>query len=66
MAVPMTPGAQVEAGTPAPLFRVETEVENYDVTRDGSRFLIRTPAGKVRESPLRVIVNWPALLKGDR
>jgi Tol biopolymer transport system component len=66
MAVPMATGAQVEAGTPAPLFRVETEIENYDATPDGSRFLIRTPAGKVRESPLRVIVNWPALLKGDR
>ena len=66
MAVPMSLGAEIVAGAPAPLFRVETEIENYDVTPDGSRFLIRTLAARVRESPLRVIVNWPALLKGDR
>jgi Tol biopolymer transport system component len=66
MAVPMMSDAKGEAGTPAALFRVETEIENYDVMPDGSRFLIRTQAGRVRESPLRVIVNWPAMLNRDR
>jgi Tol biopolymer transport system component len=66
MAVPMTFGAQVEAGAPAPLFRVEMEIENYDVNPDGSRFLMRLPSEKVRSSPLRVILNCPAVLKGER
>ena len=65
MTVPMTLAAQVEAGAPAPLFRLETEIQNYDVTPDGSRFLIGTPAEKARESSLRVILNWPATLKSE-
>jgi Tol biopolymer transport system component len=64
MAVSVTPGPQWTAGAPAPLFQADGEIENYDVTPDGSRFLISTPAEKDRGSPLRVILNWPALLKG--
>jgi Tol biopolymer transport system component len=58
MAVPMTPGSQWEAGQPVLIFRVESEIENYDVTPDGSRFMLSTPLERVRESPIRVIVNW--------
>jgi Tol biopolymer transport system component len=65
MAVPMALGPQLEAGLPVPLFRAEGQIENYDVTPDGSRFLVSTPVEKVRESPLRVILNWPAALKGE-
>jgi hypothetical protein len=46
--------------------RGEPEIENYDVAPDGSRFLVLTPLEKVRESPIRVIVNWTAGLKGQR
>ncbi len=65
MAVPMALGPQLEPGAPVPLFRAEGQIENYDVTPDGSRFLVSTPVEKVRESPLRVILNWPAALKGQ-
>jgi Tol biopolymer transport system component len=65
MAVPMASGPQMEAGAPVPLFRAEGEIENYDVTPDGSRFLVSTPVEKFRESPLRVIVNWPAAVKNE-
>ena len=64
MAVPVTPGPQWVAGAPAPLFQADGEIENYDMTPDGSRFLISTPAEKDRGTPLRVILNWPAMLKG--
>ncbi|HEY3125026.1 MAG TPA: protein kinase [Thermoanaerobaculia bacterium] len=64
MAVPMALGPHLEAGAPVPLFRAEGQIETYDVAPDGSRFLVSTPAEKVRESPLRVILNWPAALKG--
>ena len=66
MAVPVTPGLRWESGAPVPLFRVEPEIENYDVTPDGSRFLVSMPLEKVRESPLRVIVNWPSALQSQR
>jgi Tol biopolymer transport system component len=65
MAVPMGTGPQLEAGAPVPLFRAEDQIEDYDVAPDGSRFLVSTPVEKVRESPLRVIINWPAALKGE-
>ena len=66
MAVPIVPGARLEASAPVRLFHAEAGIENYDVTPDGSRFLASAPAEKVRESPLRVILNWPATLKGER
>jgi Tol biopolymer transport system component len=63
MAVPITLGPRLESGAPTPLFRVETDVENYDVVPDGSRFLVSTRLEKSPESPLRVIVNWDGALK---
>ena len=56
-------------GTPQPLFAlglrtVNGQVEQYRVTADGQRFLVKVP---VESSPsanaIRVIVNWPALLQ---
>lgn len=48
------------------LFRFDPPIEMYDVSPDGSRFLASVPVEKVRESPIRVIVNWPALLRTER
>src|SRR5262245_1320016 len=66
MAVPVSPGAQLTAGDPVPLFQVE-DIEDFDVTADGSRFLVSAPAEKSVELPICVIVNWTSLLrdKGD-
>jgi eukaryotic-like serine/threonine-protein kinase len=66
MAVPITPGARLGASTPVPLFHLEMGIEDYDTGSDGSRFLVSTPAEKNPESPIRVIVNWPAALKGEK
>jgi len=30
------------------------------------RFLATTPLGNVQESPLRVILNWPAMLESGK
>ena len=35
----------------------------WDVTADGSRFLIPVPVAESSPSPFNVILNWPALLK---
>ncbi|HEX9305595.1 MAG TPA: protein kinase, partial [Thermoanaerobaculia bacterium] len=66
MAVPVTLGTKVEAGVPARLFRVDPEIQDYDVAPDGSRFLISTSIEKAPESPLRVILNWTAALKKEK
>jgi Tol biopolymer transport system component len=63
MAVPITLGSRLEAGAPVRLFHVDTAIENFDVTPDGSRFLVSTPSEPTHESPIRVIVNWPTLLE---
>ncbi|HSE62600.1 MAG TPA: protein kinase, partial [Thermoanaerobaculia bacterium] len=63
MAIPITPGPGLETGSPMPLFHVETDVENFDVVPDGSRFLVSTRLDRLPESPLRVILNWEAALK---
>ena len=66
MAVAVTPGAIWSAGAPVPLFRVDSGIQNYDVAPDGSRFLLTMPVDKAPESPLRVILNWPALVNGAK
>jgi hypothetical protein len=63
MAVPMRPGASMEAGAPVPLFRFESGVFDYDVTAGGDRFIASTPVATTGDSPLWVVVNWPALLQ---
>ncbi|HEY3172568.1 MAG TPA: protein kinase [Thermoanaerobaculia bacterium] len=66
MAVPVTPGASLQAGPATPLFRVETGVRTFDVSPDGSRFLVTTPLEKSPESPIRVILNWNSVLKKEK
>ncbi|MBC8647380.1 MAG: PD40 domain-containing protein [Thermoanaerobaculia bacterium] len=63
MAVPVAPGTGLEAGAPAGLFRMDPPIENYDVAPDGSRFVVTTRVGSAHQSPLRVILNWPAVLR---
>ena len=55
-----------EAGVPKALF--EAQIANlgpslYDVSADGERFLIVTPAGSQATPPLTLAVNWAADLK---
>jgi eukaryotic-like serine/threonine-protein kinase len=66
VAVPVAPGASLQAGAGASLFRLETGIRNFDVSPDGSRFLVTTPLDKSPESPIRVILNWDAALKQEK
>jgi serine/threonine protein kinase len=57
------------AGTPKLLFEIRTVIaffvggSQYDVTRDGQRFLIISPIEESSPSPLTVVLNWTAGLK---
>jgi eukaryotic-like serine/threonine-protein kinase len=66
VAVPVTSGASLQAGPGASLFRLETGIRNFDVSPDGSRFLVTTPLEKSPESPIRVILDWQATLKKEK
>jgi len=67
MTVDINPGPPFQASTPKFLFQtgvtgMNDARNNYVVNRDGSRFLILSP-NSGDAGALRVIVNWPLLLK---
>ena len=63
-----------EVGAPNALFRIATLIEldplvwptsnAYAVIANGRRFLVAVSAQDPHPPPIRVIVNWPALLTG--
>lgn len=55
----------MEPGIPKELFTVRTTGVRlrYQVTADGSRFLVNLPADDRPDAPLQVVVNWEGLLK---
>jgi Tol biopolymer transport system component len=63
MAVPITEGATLTAGTPHALFQVQVEAGTrrnvYEVAPDGKRFLFQVPAGDTG-TPITAVVNWRA------
>jgi Tol biopolymer transport system component len=76
MSVDVDGGATFSAGQPHPLFRTNLvgaylgspypngRVRNeYAVTADGQRFLINQPLGGASAYAVRVVVNWPSLLR---
>ena len=67
MSVEISEGESFRAAAPMPLFRAcearfVKSVTNYDVSADGSRFLISCPVGR-ESSELHVWVNWGASLE---
>ncbi len=67
MAVAVTPGAELKAGTPKELFvpsgfRVDAD-SHYRLTGDGQRFLFVTSADEASVPPFTVVLNWMAEVK---
>ena len=64
MAVPIEADAKFHAGAPVALFpvRLSGSNTNYDVSPDGQRFLVNTPASDIASPPLDLFVRWTALL----
>ena len=54
-ATPLFEARMLNGSTPARGFRAQ-----YDVTRDGQRFLINVPLEDTAPSPITVVVNWTA------
>ena len=70
MAVPVTTGATFQRGTPvalftAPIYDGATGTTNkaWDVTPDGTRFLINSVVTETASTPITAVLNWTELLK---
>lgn len=61
MAVSVTLGAEVQSGTPQPLFEIEGGV--YAPNKDGQRFLTKVITEKAPIPPISVVQNWMAEVK---
>ncbi|HEX4486409.1 MAG TPA: hypothetical protein VH088_09100, partial [Terriglobales bacterium] len=67
MAVPVTSGANFDAGTPVALFQTNpremvatSEQLTYDVSKDGQRFVVNTQVKQTDAIPLSVVQDWPS------
>ena len=63
MAVDVTAGAVFQAGTPKPSFKLPPGVTTWDVTADGTRFLVAVPVEQTDQAPFTVVLNWQEGLK---
>ena len=69
MAVPVSVRPTFSNGVPVALFDAPvqpgytSDAHRWQLAPDGKRFLLLASAGKDEAVPVRVIVNWPALLK---
>ena len=65
--VTLTPGSRPVLGRPRKLFATgltpTTNVDQYAINADGTKFLLRRPVGEDFVDRLEVIANWPALVQ---
>jgi Tol biopolymer transport system component len=66
-AVPVEAKEALEIGPATALFRLPARGgaadTQFDVTRDGQRFLVRVPVPESPPSAINMVINWPALLQ---
>jgi Tol biopolymer transport system component len=57
----------LEVGLPTELFEIPTvqrqQVDDYAVSADGQRFLVKTRVEATRDQRIHVVTNWPSLLE---
>jgi Tol biopolymer transport system component len=60
-------GSRLIMGLPTELFEIPVvqrqQVDDYAVSPDGQRFLVKTPVEASRDQELHAVVNWPRLLE---
>ena len=63
MAVEVNTSGVFQAGIPKALFKVPRGVLFWDVSADGTRFLMPAPSAASAQPPFTVVLNWQAGLK---
>ena len=60
-----TIGGVFQAARPKALFKVPADVDSWDISADGKRFLMAVPSGvnAVAPPPFTVVLNWQTALK---
>jgi Tol biopolymer transport system component len=61
MVVPVTTSPTFRAGAPRELFRgsfASTDLANYDVTRDGQRFVMIQPSDEAEQRTIQIVDHW--------
>ena len=60
-------GRRLEVGRPTELFEIPVvgrpQIDDYAVSPDGQRFLVKVPVEASRDQELHVLVNWTSLLE---
>ena len=63
VALVLDPSSAMPIGVPRTLFQLRTQVQAYDVTGDGQRFLINHSAEAPNLPAMNIVVNWPEELR---
>jgi hypothetical protein len=66
MAIPLSWTPALRPGAAVELFRVDRRIIDYDVSADASRFYLALEEPPPETSPLRVLLDWPALPSPQR
>ena len=66
MTVEVNAGQRFDVCVPTPLFQTPPGTIVGDVTSDGKRFLLVTPAGPSASGPFTVVLNWTTGLKSKK
>jgi len=61
MAVTVRPGPNLNLGNPRPLFLPKMSLLGFDVSPDGSRFLISSSTGSPAQT--NIVLNWPTSVR---
>jgi hypothetical protein len=57
-------GRQISAGVPELLFPLPAaQIQPWDVSRDGQRFLMPLPATEAQATAFKVVLNWDAMIE---
>jgi hypothetical protein len=69
MSAPVGATKDFDVGTPKALFQTPVRSEpnpyswNYEPSRDGQQFLVKTPSADTGAVPITVVLNWTAAVK---
>lgn len=56
-------GPQFSAGVPEPLFPVRAQIQPWELSKDGQRFILSLPATEAQATAYKIVLNWEAMVE---
>jgi hypothetical protein len=56
-------GGQVSAGVPEVLYPLAPQIQPWELTKDGQRFLMPLPVTEAQATAFKVVLNWDAMVE---